>query len=313
MELRHLRYFTAVVACKGYREASRRLHIAQPSISEAVSDLEDELGLKLFLRTHRNARLTPEGEIFYADSIRILQQAETAILTAKRAAQGKVGRLSIGFIGSATLSFLPDLIRRYKLEYPNVKLVLHDLYPVELDQAWERGEIDIAITRSLEHSKNLQSRVLLRDPLVAVLPRSRKLKNKKIRLADLANERFILFHRKGAPGVFDTIVGACRSQGFSPQVENEPNSMQTILSLVEAEEGVAIVPASSSSLRSNGVQFIRLMPGNLYLDLIVAWPLGEASAVLRTFLDFLSANEDAIRAKAGLSLSSIARIRAQCS
>jgi DNA-binding transcriptional LysR family regulator len=309
MELRHLRYFTAVVACKGYREASRRLHIAQPSISEAVSDLEDELGLKLFLRTHRNARLTPEGEIFYADAVRILQQAETAILTAKRAAQGKVGRLSIGFIGSATLSFLPDLIRRYKLEYPNVKLVLHDLYPVELDQAWDRGEIDIAITRSLEHSKNLQSRILLRDPLVAVLPRSRKLKSKKIRLADLANERFILFHRKGAPAVFDTIVGACRSQGFSPRVENEPNSMQTILSLVEAEEGVAIVPASSSSLRSNGVQFIRLVPGNLYLDLIVAWPRGEASAVLRTFLDFLSANEDAIRTKAELTLSSIARIR----
>jgi DNA-binding transcriptional LysR family regulator len=309
MELRHLRYFTAVVECKGYREASRRLHIAQPSISVAVSDLEDELGLKLFSRTHRNARLTPEGEIFYADAVRILQQAEAAILTAKRAAQGKVGRLSIGFIGSATLSFLPDLIRRYKLEYPNVKLALHDLYPVELDQAYDRGEIDIAITRSLEHSKNLQSRVLLRDPLVAVLPRSRKLKSKKIRLADLANERFILFHRKGAPGVFDTIVGACRLQGFSPRVENEPNSMQTILSLVEAEEGVAIVPASSSGLRSNGVQFVPLVPGNLYLDLIVAWPLGDASAVLRTFLDFLSANADVIRAKAELALSSIARIK----
>jgi DNA-binding transcriptional LysR family regulator len=310
MELRHLRYFTAVVECKGYREASRRLHIAQPSISEAVSDLEDELGLKLFSRTGRNARLRPEGEIFYADAVRILQLSETAILTAKRAAQGKVGRLSIGFIGSATLSFLPDLIRRYKLEYPDLKLALHDLYPVELDKACDRGEIDVAITRtlSLERSRNRQSRVLLRDPLVAVLPRSRKLKSKKIRLADLANERFILFHRQGAPVVFDTIVGACRSQGFSPRVENEPNSMQTILSLVEAEEGVAIVPASISNLRSNGVQFVRLSP-DLYLDLIVAWPLGEPSVVLRTFLDFLSANADAIRAKAELALSSIARIK----
>jgi DNA-binding transcriptional LysR family regulator len=312
MELRHLRYFTAVVECKGYREASRRLHIAQPSISQAVSDLEDELGLKLFSRTGRNARLRPEGEIFYADAVRILQRAETAILTAKRAAQGKVGRLSIGFIGSATLSFLPGLIRRYKLEYPDVKLALHDLYPVELDQACDRGEIDIAITRtlSLERSKNRQSRVLLRDPLVAVLPRSRtlRLKSEKIRLTDLANERFILFHRKGAPAVFDTIVGACRAHGFSPQVENEPNSMQTILSLVEAEEGVAIVPASTSNLRSNGVQFVRLVP-DLYLDLIAAWPLGEPSVVLRTFLDFLSANEDAIRAKAEHALSSIARIK----
>jgi len=311
MELRHLRYFTAVVECKGYREASRRLHVAQPSISQAVSDLEDELGLKLFSRTGRSARLRPEGEIFYADAVRILQQAETAILTAKRAAQGQVGRLSIGFIGSATLSFLPDLVRRYKLEYPDVKLALHDLYPVELDKACDRGEIDIAITRtlSLERSKNRQSRVLLRDPLVAALPRSRKLKSKNIRLADLANEPFILFHRQGAPGVFDTIVGACRSQGFSPRVENEPNSMQTILSLVEAEEGVAIVPASTSNLRSNGVQFVRLAP-DLYLDLIVAWQLGEPSVVLRTFLDFLNANADAIRAKAELALSSIAHMKA---
>jgi DNA-binding transcriptional LysR family regulator len=85
--------------------------------------------------------------------------------------------------------------------------------------------------------------------------------------------------------------------------------MQTILSLVEAEEGVAIVPASTSNLRSNGVQFVRLVPDSLYLDLIVAWPLGEPSVVLRTFLNFLNANADAIRAKAGLALSSIARIK----
>jgi len=84
--------------------------------------------------------------------------------------------------------------------------------------------------------------------------------------------------------------------------------MQTILSLVGAEEGVAIVPASISNLRSNGVQFVRLMP-DLYLDLIVAWRLDEPSVVLRTFLDFLSANTDAIRAKAELALSSIGQIK----
>lgn len=309
MELRHLRYFTAVVECNGYREASRRLHIAQPSISEAVSDLEYELGLKLFSRANRRARLTPEGELFYAEAVRTLQQAETAVVTAKRAAEGKMGRLSIGFIGSATLSFLPDLIRRYKLEYPDVKLVLQDLYPVELENAFDKGLVDIGITRalSLERSKNFQSRVLLRDPLVAVLPQSRKLKVNKIRLGDLANERFILFHRQGALGVFDTIVGACRAQGFSPRVENEQNSMQTILSLVEAEEGVAIVPASTSNLRSNGVQFVRLLPDNLYLDLIAAWPAGEASLVLRSFLEFLDRNAETIRRKAELCLASMSR------
>jgi DNA-binding transcriptional LysR family regulator len=92
------------------------------------------------------------------------------------------------------------------------------------------------------------------------------------------------------------------------RVENEPNSLETILSLVEAEKGVAIVPASTSNLRSNGVRFVRLVP-DMYLDLIAAWPLGESSIVLRIFLDFLRANEDAIRAKAERALSSIARIK----
>ena len=126
MELRHLRYFTAVVDCKGYREQPRRLHIAQPSTSEAVSDLERTWAETLFANPSRCA-FEAGRRIFYTDAVRILQQAETAILTAKRAAQGKVGRLSIGFIGSATLSFLPDLIRRYDLEYPNVKRALHSI------------------------------------------------------------------------------------------------------------------------------------------------------------------------------------------
>src|ERR1700744_5728243 len=102
MELRHLRYFTAVVQWKGYREASRHLHIAQPSISETVADLEQELGLKLFSRVGRTAQVTPEGEVFYTEAVRTLAQAASAINTAKRAAKGEVGKLSIGFVSSAT-------------------------------------------------------------------------------------------------------------------------------------------------------------------------------------------------------------------
>jgi DNA-binding transcriptional LysR family regulator len=111
MELRHLRYFTAVVQWKGYREASRHLYVAQPSISEAVSDLEREreLGIKLFSREGRVARLTPEGQVFYEDAIKTLAQAERSIATAQRAAKGEIGRLEIGFIGFATYPFLSDL------------------------------------------------------------------------------------------------------------------------------------------------------------------------------------------------------------
>ena len=107
MELRHLRYFTAVVQWKSYREASRQIYVAQPAISQTVADLEEELGLKLFERTKRTVQLTPEGEVFYAEAIRTLAQAEVAVNTARRAAKGEIGKLSIGFLGSATCAFLP--------------------------------------------------------------------------------------------------------------------------------------------------------------------------------------------------------------
>ena len=139
MELRHLRYFTAVVQWKGYREASRHLHIAQPSISETVADLEQELDLKLFSRVGRTAQLTPEGEVFYTEAVRTLAQADSAIDTAKRAAKGELGKLSIGFIGSATFLFLPELVRSYKAQYPGVKLTLQELAPQRQEEASTGG------------------------------------------------------------------------------------------------------------------------------------------------------------------------------
>jgi DNA-binding transcriptional LysR family regulator len=300
MELRHLRYFTAVVQWKGYREASRRLHVAQPAISQTVADLEEELGLKLFSRAKRIAQLTPEGEIFYTEALRTLSQAELAVNTARRAAKGEVGKLSIGFLGSATYSFLPELIRTFKTKYPGVKLTLQELTPSQQEAAFQKGDIEIGFTRALtaEQSKIFSSRCLYRDPMMAVLPRSRQVKTKRVRLSDLGNERFVLFHRDGAPGLFDTITGMCNDAGFSPKVENEPNMMQTVLSLVEAEEGVSIVPACVRNLRNEGVCFYRLDPDNVRVALVAAWKKEAPSVALKAFLDLIDANAPQIRKKA---------------
>ena len=146
MELRHLRYFTAVVQWKGYREASRHLHIAQPSISETVADLERELNLKLFSRVGRTAQLTPEGEVFYTEAVRTLAQAESAINTARRAAKGEIGKLSIGFLGTSTHTFLPELVRSFKTQYPGVKLTLQELYPQWQEEDLDKGSIDVGFT-----------------------------------------------------------------------------------------------------------------------------------------------------------------------
>src|ERR1700721_2281875 len=147
MELRHLRYFTAIVQWKGYRQASRHLYIAQPSISQAVADLEGELGIKLFAREGRVAKLTPEGQVFYEEPLKPLAQAERSITTAQRAAKGEIGRLGIGFMGFATYPFLPDLLRKYKARYPGVSLRLEENVPSGQDLAFDRGEIDIGFMR----------------------------------------------------------------------------------------------------------------------------------------------------------------------
>jgi len=302
MELRHLRYFTAVVQWKGYREASRQIHVAQPAISQTVADLEEELGLKLFSRAKRVAQLTPEGEVFYAEAVRTLAQAELAVETARRAARGEIGRLSIGFLGSATSAFLPELVRKFKVTYPGVKLTLQELTPVQQDAAFEKGEIDIGFTRTLtsEQSRTFSSRVLYRDPMMAVLPRSKRLKSKRVRVADLANEDFVLFHREGSPGLFDTITAMCQKAGFCPRVDCQPNMMQTVLSLVEAEQGVSIVPACVRNLRADGVRFYRLQPDDVRVELVAAWKKTNSSVVLRGFLELIDANAAQIRSKAEL-------------
>jgi DNA-binding transcriptional LysR family regulator len=299
MELRHLRYFTAVVQWRSYREASRRIYVAQPAISQTVTDLEEELGLRLFVRTRRTVQLTPEGEVFYQEAIRTLAQAEVAINTAKRAAKGEIGRLSIGFLGSATYAFLPALIRDYKARYPGLKLTLQELTPVQQEFAFEKGSIDIGFTRKLtaEQLKTFASQPLYSDPLIAVLPRSRRVKTKRLRVSDLASDSFILFHREGSPGLFDTITAVCKEAGFSPRIENEPNMMQTVLSMVEAEQGVSIVPACVSNLRSDGVRFYRLQPDNVRVELVAAWKKETPSIVLRGFLELIEAKASWIQKK----------------
>ncbi|WP_263352460.1 LysR substrate-binding domain-containing protein [Acidicapsa acidisoli] len=289
MELRHLRYFAAVVQWNGYREASRHLYVAQPSISQAVSDLESELGIKLFSRERRTARLTPEGQVFYEETTKTLAQAERSIAMAQRAAKGEIGRLGIGFMGFATYPFLSDLLRKYKSRHPGVALRLEENVPCGQDIAFDRGEIDIGFTRppSADRSSLYTSRLIFREPLVVALPRARKVNAKRIRIADLASECFVIFQRASSPEVFDTIVRVCNDNGFSPKLHNELNNMQSVLSTVEADEGVAIVPASARNLRADNVEFFRLQPDNIRIDLVATWQKKEPSIALKSFLDLL--------------------------
>lgn len=296
MELRHLRYFTAVVQWKGYREASRHLYVAQPSISEAVSDLEGELGIKLFYREGRAARLTSEGQVFYEEALKTLAQAEQSIATARRAAKGEIGRLGIGFMGFATSPFLPDLLRKYKARHPGVALRLEENVPSGQDLAFDRREIDIGFTRppSADRNSAYDSLLLFREPLVVALPKTRKVRAKRLRIADLAGERIVTFRRSSSPEVFDTIIRVCNDNGFSPRLHNELNNMHSVLSTVEADDGVAIVTASARNLRAENVSFFRLQPDDVRIDFVATWRKEEPSVALKLFLQLLKEELPAI-------------------
>lgn len=300
MELRHLRYFTAVVQWNGYREAARHRNVAQPALSQAVSELEEELGVKLFIREKRRARLTPEGEVFYSEAVRVLEQAQHAMEAARRAARGEIGTLRIGFLGSATSSFLPGLIRLYRQRYPGVKLVLEELTPLKQEEAFARGELDLGFTRPLskEQLALFHTRLLYKEPLLVAMPDHCAPAGKRVALKSFDGKPLILFHRRGAPGLYDSITALCNEAGFIPRVEHEPNMMQTVLSLVASEAGAAIVPACVRNLRADGVKFLRIVPDHARVELIAAWPKGNPSVVLQSFLDLIKDRADDILAKA---------------
>src|SRR6266446_5115022 len=129
MELRHFRYFAAVARYLNYSEASRRLHVAQPAISQTILDLEEEIGVKLFLRNKRNVQLTAAGATLLAEAENILKRTDEAKRAAQRAARGEVGILRIGFIAPATAPILPPLVQTYRSRHPEVELQLHHMNP----------------------------------------------------------------------------------------------------------------------------------------------------------------------------------------
>ncbi len=298
MELRHLRYFAAVAEYLNYNEASRRLHVAQPAISQTIIDLEDELGVKLFLRSKRSVQLTTAGAIFLQEAVEILRRGGEATRLAQRAARGEVGSLRIGYLGPAAFTFLPDLVQVYRRKYPDVEVHLQHMNPDEQLAAFDEKRIDLGLSRPLppERRPFFVERRVYRDCLVVVLPGDHPLaRKKKIRLEQLASQPLVQFHRSGAPSVYDEIVAACRRAGFSPRVVLEPSLLATVMTVVECGLGISIVPRCARDLAHSTAVFRPIADRYHPLDLCAAWPKGAESPTLAAFLDVLKDQEPAIR------------------
>ena len=290
MELRHLRYFCAVAEAASFTRAARRLHVSQSGVSGQVRDLERELGVALFRRNQRHVFLTPEGTVFLREAQEILSRADRAVETVTHAAQGRYGRLSIGLCGPATATFLPQLIREFRTRNPEVLLSVKDIEPAQQPEALVNGEIDIGFTRGIpaELRGALASEVYLREPLLALLPRDHALKDAEaVSLADFAEDRFVMYAREGAPDLFDAILTLCRRARFSPRIVDSPRLWQSMLTMIEAGEGISIVPACVQHLQSRDVIYKPLKNRECTVDVVLAWKADAPDAVRDSFLELL--------------------------
>lgn len=298
MELRHLRYFAAVAQHLNYSEASRRLHVAQPAISQTILDLEDELGVKLLLRTKRSVQLTAAGTTFLREAEEMLRRANESQRLAQRAARGEAGTLGIGFFGTASAPILPPLVQAYRRKFPDVDLRLFELDPDQQLAAFDDGRIDLGFSRTLPSDRRAEfdEELVYTDQLVVALPASHPLaKQKIIRLKNLASEPFVQFYRKGAPGLFDEVVGCCRHAGFSPRIINEPTFMATVMTLVESGLGVSLIPNCVRTLNRPDVVIRPIRPKSAPIPLCAAWLKSSQNPTLTAFLEILRTAKPAIR------------------
>lgn len=261
MDNKILKSFIAVAKHKSFSEAARELHTVQPAISRHIAALESELTVSLFKRNSRDVVITQAGIQLLKDAKAILLLTDQAKTQVKRAHNGQIGTLNIAYLGSACLVFMASLVRTYKSQFPNVHITLFEMTASKQIQAFKNGQIDIGLSRPLPSAiaDEYITHSLYVDKLVAVVSESHALASKqKINLKQLKNDKFIMFNRDEAIGLFDEIIMLCKQASFSPNIISQPRNMQTLITEVAADLGVAIAPFCVSKLYCQGCRFINL-------------------------------------------------------
>lgn len=288
MELRRLRYFVAVAEESSFSRAARRLHMAQPPLSNQIKQLEAEIGVRLFERSSRGVQTTEAGELLLEEARRIFTLVEGTVGMVRRVGHGEVGRLTLGFVPSSSDELLPPILSNFGERYPDVDLFLREMRPDLIVQRLHEGQIDAGFLYLPLDDPSLEVECVLREPLVLALPAKHPLAPEdKVDLGSVADDPFILPARyRRTPGLYGQVTGACQRAGFTPNaVQKDVWLMQTIVGLVAGGIGVALVPASVQNLRRKGVVYKTVRGLSPSVELGVVWRSDDKGAVLRSFLN----------------------------
>ena len=293
LELRQLRYFVTVAEELHFGKAALRLHMTQPPLSQTIQALEQLLGATLFERSRRGVALTPAGIALLPEARRLLAQAQELPQLVQRAAAGEVGRLALAFVSSADYSVLPPFLRAYRATYPQVQITLQEATSdLQLDDLLHnRIDAGLLIPPLPDKAKlELDYLPVLNEPLVLAVPAGLLAKKGKVALAALPPLPLIVFPRAISPALYDAILSVFRDAGITPEIGQQAIQMQTIVSLVSAGMGMALVPQSVSNLMRPGVEYRALADTGPLVETGLAWRRDNTSPVLRGFLELLNKN-----------------------
>jgi DNA-binding transcriptional LysR family regulator len=290
VELRHLRYFIAVGEEEHFGRASERLRVAQPALTRQIQQLEAEMGCALFERLKRGVRLTEAGRSFLEDARRLLSDLERCVERTRLVAQGKVGRLRIGFADGATYSGeLPSILRDFRDRWPDVRL---DLFPgasVATGAQLRERQLDIGFVYALPTDlPQLKTHRIGVERIVLALPQSHPLvKRKRVKLGDLKEEPFVWIPRAAAPIYYDRVLTACHAAGLTLNVVQEGNNETTMLSLVAGGIGLSFTIKSAEKRKPDSVVLKEVEDLRLTVELSAIWREDNKVPALQKFIEIV--------------------------
>lgn len=259
VELRHLRYFSAVARELNFSRAAEQLHIAQPPLSRQIRDLEDELGTVLLDRSSRPLRLTPAGRFFQIQAQQMLDRMIEVATATGRIGGGSRTWYGMGFVPSTLYGALPEVIRRFREVQPKVELSLFEMTSMQQREALKAGRIDIGFGRLQIEDDQIVGELVRNELVVVALPSNHRLvKHKNLTLAKLAEEPLLLYPSKPRPSYADQVLEIFQTRGLKPRIAMETNEVQTAIGLVVAGLGYALVPKSVQALDRAGVVYLPL-------------------------------------------------------
>ncbi|KAF0815222.1 Hca operon transcriptional activator HcaR [Andreprevotia sp. IGB-42] len=282
MDIKLLRAFLCIAELGHFGRAASMLCITQPALSKQMLALEAELGARLFERGRHGAVLTPFGEQLLPDALQLVGNADTVLARVRQASQGERGRLDIGF-GLSTLALAPQCIATFRQQCPDVVITLNDLSSAEQTRRLLAGQLDLGFVR-LPASAGLATLPLLDEQLALAVPAASPHGQLPAELASLNASGFVALNRQRGPGLAAQIELWCGASAFTPRIIQHADDIQTVLAVVAAGIGVALLPHRSDHLLRGGVRLLPIDAATARWQVGLAWLPGRTHPALDRFV-----------------------------